>query len=231
MNTTLQELTVKAPAGLPPHFDPERVGEIWRVPYQQRAAEAELWAKEQGIPPAEADRVRVGLLLIDVQNTFCIPGFELFVAGSGGLGAVEDNRRLCQFIYRNLACITQIIATLDTHTAMQIFHPVFWVDAQGAHPEPATAISAADIRCGRWRVNPAMAANLTQGDLTRLQVYALHYAEQLEQGGKYPLIVWPYHSMLGGIGHALVPAVEEAIFFHGMARCSQPSCSSREPIP
>lgn len=86
MNTTLQELTVKAPAGLPPHFDPERVGEIWRVPYQQRAAEAELWAKEQGIPPAEADRVRVGLLLIDVQNTFCIPGFELFVAGSSGLG-------------------------------------------------------------------------------------------------------------------------------------------------
>lgn len=231
MNATLQELTVAAPAGLPPHFDPERVGEIWRVPYQQRAAEAERWAKEQGIPPAEADRVRVGLLLIDVQNTFCIPGFELFVAGSGGLGAVEDNRRLCQFIYRNLACITQIVATLDTHTAMQIFHPVFWVDAQGAHPEPATAISAADIRCGRWRVNPAVAASLTQGDLTRLQVYALHYAEQLEQGGKYPLIVWPYHSMLGGIGHALVPAVEEAIFFHGMARCSQPSLQLKGANP
>jgi nicotinamidase-related amidase len=28
--------------------------------------------------------------------------------------------------------------------------------------------------------------------------------------------------MLGGIGHALVPAVEEAVFFHTIARASQP---------
>ena len=28
--------------------------------------------------------------------------------------------------------------------------------------------------------------------------------------------------MLGGIGHALVPAVEEAIFFHAIARREQP---------
>jgi nicotinamidase-related amidase len=31
--------------------------------------------------------------------------------------------------------------------------------------------------------------------------------------------------MLGGIGHAVVPAVEEAIFFHGIARSSQPKFS------
>jgi nicotinamidase-related amidase len=29
--------------------------------------------------------------------------------------------------------------------------------------------------------------------------------------------------MLGGIGHSLVPAVEEAIFFHTIARASQPA--------
>ena len=29
--------------------------------------------------------------------------------------------------------------------------------------------------------------------------------------------------MLGGIGHALVSAVEEAVFFHGIARQSQPA--------
>ncbi|HEX2234454.1 MAG TPA: hypothetical protein VHG69_13935, partial [Thermoleophilaceae bacterium] len=33
---------------------------------------------------------------------------------------------------------------------------------------------------------------------------------------------WPYHAMLGGIGHALVSAVEEAVFFHGVARYSRP---------
>lgn len=235
MITTLQGLTTAAPPTgilpLPPHFQAERVGEVWRVPYLKRAAEAETWAKQYGIPAAAADRVRVGLLLIDVQNTFCIPGFELFVAGGSGLGAVEDNQRLCQFIYRNLAQITQIIPTLDTHTAMQIFHPIFWVDAQGSHPEPATPISVADIRSGRWQVNPAVAASLVQGDLPTLQAHALHYAEQLEQGGKYPLIVWPYHSMLGGIGHALVPAVEEAIFFHSIARFSQASLELKGANP
>jgi nicotinamidase-related amidase len=44
----------------------------------------------------------------------------------------------------------------------------------------------------------------------------------LRQGGKYNLTIWPYHAMLGGIGHALVSAVEEAIFFHGMARYCSP---------
>ena len=50
----------------------------------------------------------------------------------------------------------------------------------------------------------------------------IHYAESLEKKGKYALTIWPYHAMLGGIGHALVPAVEEAIFFHSIARLAQP---------
>src|SRR5262249_19078782 len=51
-----------------------------------------------------------------------------------------------------------------------------------------------------------------------LRKHALHYVRRLSQGGKYPLMVWPYHAMLGGIGHALVSAVEEALFFHCLAR-------------
>jgi nicotinamidase-related amidase len=46
---------------------------------------------------------------------------------------------------------------------------------------------------------------------------------ELEKKGKYAMTVWPYHAMLGGIGHAMVPAVEEAVFFHSMARLTQPS--------
>jgi nicotinamidase-related amidase len=49
-----------------------------------------------------------------------------------------------------------------------------------------------------------------------------HYARALAEGGKYDLTIWPYHAMLGGIGHALVSAVEEAVFFHGVARHSRP---------
>ena len=207
---------------IPAHFDRAQVGSVWRVPYQQRAAEAEVWAKAQGMRPAAEDKQRVCLLAIDVQNTFCIPDFELFVGGRSGIGAVEDNGRLCEFIYRNLGVITEIAPTLDTHTAMQIFHPIFWVDAAGEHPVPAaTMITLADIEQGVWQVNPTVAYSVTENDYAALQNHALHYTRQLTQDGKFPLTIWPYHSMLGGIGHALVSAIEEAMFFHCIARGSQ----------
>ncbi|MDP5015765.1 MAG: isochorismatase [Dolichospermum sp.] len=207
---------------IPSHFNPAKVGEVWRVPYQQLAAEAETYGKQQNIQPAALDKNRICLLLIDVQNTFCIPDFELFVGGQTGTGAVADNQRLCAFIYRHLGVITKIIPTLDTHTAMQIFHPIFWVNANGEHPTPAaTNITPTDIEQGIWQVNPAVANSISNGDYELLVKQAFHYVQQLSQNGKYPLTVWPYHSMLGGIGHALVSSVEEAIFFHSIARQSQ----------
>ncbi|MBE9011364.1 isochorismatase [Pseudanabaenaceae cyanobacterium LEGE 13415] len=208
---------------IPEFFDRASVGSVWRVPYQQRAVQAEQWAKQQGIPPASDDRVRVCLLAIDVQNTFCIPDFELYVGGRSGTGAVEDNIRLCEFIYRNLGSITEIAPTMDTHTAMQIFHPIFWINEAGEHPTPAaTLIPYEAVQNGEWRVNPGVAAGL-KTDYDTLNNHALHYTKQLTDEGKYPLTVWPYHSMLGGIGHALVSAVEEALFFHCIARKSQTS--------
>ena len=207
---------------IPQHFQPETVGEIWRVPYQDRSSAARSWAKQHQIRPTAQTQRKVSLLLIDVQNTFCLPDFELFVGGKSGCGAIEDNIRLCEFIYRNLGEIDQIIATLDTHHLHQIFHPIFWIDQRGEHPTPAvTTISPEDVRSGRWCVNP----DFGNESPDQLQAYALHYVQQLSDGGKYPLLIWPYHAMLGGIGHALVPAVEEAIFFHGIARSSQPSFS------
>ncbi|MBD2353817.1 isochorismatase [Tolypothrix sp. FACHB-123] len=207
---------------IPPHFHPDKVGEVWRVPYQEIAAQAEVWAKQHQISPASVDNHRICLLLIDVQNTFCIPEFELFVGGESGKGAVEDNRRLCEFIYRHLGVITTITPTMDTHTAMQIFHPIFWINSSGEHPiAAATSITPKDIEQGIWQVNPAVANSITRGDYELLAKHAYHYVKQLSQDGKYPLTVWPYHSILGGIGHALVSAVEEAIFFHCIARQSQ----------
>ena len=67
---------------LPPHWDPDRVEEVWRVPYEARAAEAEGWARELGIGPSRDDARRICLVVVDVQNTFCTPGFELVVPGA-----------------------------------------------------------------------------------------------------------------------------------------------------
>jgi len=207
---------------VPDFHRPERVGEVWRVPYEERARDARAWAEEHGIRPASADEVRICLLAVDVQNTFCIPGFELFIGGRSGTGAVDDNRRLCEFVYRNLGAITRIVPSLDTHRAMQIFHAIWLVDADGNHPQPYTLVSAEDVASGRWRVNPAVCGSLgLDRDYAERQL--VHYTRALAEGGKYDLTVWPYHALLGGIGHALVSAVEEAFFFHGLARDTQPS--------
>jgi nicotinamidase-related amidase len=205
---------------VPDFYRPERVGEVWSVPYEERAREARSWAEEHGIESASRDPFRIGLLAVDVQNTFCIPGFELFVGGRSGTGAVDDNRRLCEFVYRNLGVLTRIVPSLDTHRAMQVFHSVWLVDAEGNHPDPYTLVSAEDVEQGRWRLNPAAAESLgLDPDYAARQL--AHYTRRLDEGGKYALTIWPYHALLGSIGHALVPAVEEAFFFHGIARYAQ----------
>jgi nicotinamidase-related amidase len=202
---------------LPPHWDPDRVGEVWRIDYDERFEDAGRWREQHGIPPAAEDRFRVALVVVDVQNTFCTPGFELFVAGRSGTGALDDSRRLCEFVYRNLCSITQAFPTLDTHQPLQIFHPALLLDEQGRHPEPFTTVSAADVDEGRWRINPAAAVGLGL-DADNAQEHLRYYTRTLEEGGKYSLTVWPFHAIRGGIGYAMVSAVEEALFFLATAR-------------
>jgi nicotinamidase-related amidase len=110
---------------------------------------------------------------------------------------------------------------MDTHQIMQIFHPIYLINDKGKHPAPFTLVSEEDVRKGIWKFNPALSYSFhIEEDYG--QRHLLHYAKKLKEGGKYDLTIWPYHAMLGGIGHALVASVEEAIFFHGIARYSQP---------
>ena len=215
---------------IPDFFDARSVGTVWRVPYEERARQARDWAAQHEIQPASADSTKTWLMLIDVQNTFCIPEFELYVGGRSGRGAVDDNRRLCEFIYRNLGNITQITATLDTHKTMQVFHAIFFVDKDGHHPAPYTDLHASELRAGKWTFNPALASQFGIAPEYGQQMM-IHYAEELERKGKFALTIWPYHAMLGGIGHALVSAVEEAIFFHSIARLAQPELEIKGDKP
>lgn len=207
---------------IPEYFDPEKADQVWKVPYQERALQARAFAREHQIRSAADDNRRVELVLIDVQNTFCLPDFELFVAGRSGTGAVDDNRRLTQFIYRNLPEITGITATLDTHYPLQIFHEIFLVNSDGDHPEPNTLITHQDINSGKWQINPAAAQELGM-DREQAQDYLRYYTARLAEKEKFDLTIWPYHALLGGIGHALVSTVEEAVFFHSIARQTNPT--------
>jgi nicotinamidase-related amidase len=205
---------------IPDFFDVGKVGAVWRIPYEERAKDARDWAHLHKLGPASADQAKTWLMLIDVQNTFCVPEFELYVGGRSGRGAVEDNARLCEFIYHNLGNITHVTATMDTHMTMQVFHSIFFVDKDGNHPAPYTDIQASELRDGKWKFNPVLAPQFGIAPEYGQQMM-LHYAGELEKKGKYALTIWPYHAMLGGIGHALVSSVEEALFFHSIARNTQ----------
>ena len=211
------------PSYLPSFYDPANVGAVRSSDYAAVAAEAERMRLASGVRPAATDRLRIALMPIDCQVAFCAPGQPLFVGGRSGTGAVDDTRRLCEFIFREAGHLTSIYPTMDTHFVYQIFHPAFLVDANGSHPAPFSMISLEDIEKGKWSVDPN-AAYPVSGDpntFVKLQEHLVHYARRLSQGGKYGLTVWPYHCLLGGVDHALMPALHEAITFHSLLRRAQ----------
>lgn len=202
---------------VPSHFDASKVNELFHVKYEDIFARAKEWSKRHNFQPAAKDRFRICLMAIDCQNTFCMPypDGELSV-----VGADKDIVRLCEFLYRNMDVITNVCLTMDTHLSKQIFHQDFWVNDDGDHPAPSTLISAEDVQKGVWKVNPVMASVLG-ASYTALHKYAVHYTKTLADEGKYALIIWSHHAVLGGVGHAIVPLLEESVFFHDIARGSQ----------
>jgi nicotinamidase-related amidase len=185
---------------IPRFHEDARAGQLYLERSAEIAQEARTYAEAHRIRPAREDRLRIAAFGIDVQVAFCTPGASLFVPG-----AVEDTQRALRWLYSHLDRITELVFSLDTHRAFQIFHPSWWQDAAGLPPPPLTPISSADVRAGRWRP-------------TRHPEESLAYCQRLEASGKYVLTVWPYHALLGGLSHALVPAVYEASLFHALVR-------------
>lgn len=164
--------------------------------------------------PASQDSPKVLAWLIDMQIDFIYP------APIGRLpvpNAPEDARRTIDWLYRNVHQITQIAASLDTHTPFQIFYPSWWKNANGDHPAPYTVISADDVRKGVWRplAEP---------------VWSVRYLDELESVGKKQMMIWPFHCMEGTTGRALIPALSEAIMYHSGARLAQPTYLTKGTI-
>ncbi len=215
---------------LPRFYDKaDVVSDRW-IDYAALQAEARRVRVASGIKAATTDKFKLGVLAIDVQNTFCNPQGELYVAGMSGTGAVDDAQRLVEFLYRNLPVITHVTATLDTHRVYAIFHAMFWVDEQGNHPAPFASITNADVVAGVWRPNPVMTSALGIS-LMAAQRHVEHYTAELEKRGRYTLTIWPYHGILGDKGHTLVSGLAEAMAFHGMVRGAQPGIEIKGTHP
>lgn len=195
---------------------------------QQQAAQ---WAKRHDLRPVGSDKTRVHLLVIDDQADFSFPTGTLYVGGRSGTGAMDAHQNLVEFIYRNLDRISEITCTLDTHVPFQVFFNSAHLLEDGTHPEPNTIITADEYRHGKYRPNPAMAKQIGV-DPVWLQKQFVHYCEELEREGKYSLMLWPYHCLLGSEGHRLAGVVDEARLFHSFARgaANTPSTKGGNPL-
>jgi nicotinamidase/pyrazinamidase len=200
---------VKHVASIPDFYDPNRIGTLFYPDVSTIAAHAESAA----LSPAEEDTVRALLLIIDMQVDFCHEWGTLFVPG-----APDDVRRLIEFIYSNAERISHIACSLDSHYPFQIFHPAWWVGADGKHPPPFTIISAEDVEGGKWRP-------LFRSD------WSVQYVHRLQKDAKKQLTIWPYHVPIGAVGNALDPELWSAVFWHSIARRSQPTWWTKGSIP
>lgn len=208
----------------------KKMSQLWFVDYAQRMKDALAWRKTHGVTLASTDRFKIANVGIDDQITFMdMPGAQLPVTG-----AVKDSERFCEFVYRNAPYITKNVFTFDTHTTWQIFHTIFLVDANGNPPDANIPISDADIQAGKYQVNKE-AAYAVFGDANHyayMARYLKHYSARLAKSkDQFPLIPWVFHSMLGGIEHALHPAIHEAAFFHEILRGTQRQIETKGGSP
>jgi nicotinamidase-related amidase len=136
------------------------------------------------------------LLVIDPQNDFCdLPEAALPVPGGH-----QDMLRLAAFMQRAGGRFSAIHVTLDSHHPLHIAHPRWWIDAQGRPPAPFTTIRAADVRAQTWRARNPQSQERSQA-----------YVDALEAGGRYALVIWPEHCLIGHRGHNVHAAVAQEL--------------------
>ncbi len=194
---------------LPSFYDSSRVGALF-PPEIHAAVNAGIARR---LPAAGEDALKVALVLVDMQVDFIHRDGALSVPG-----AIDDCRRVIEWIYRNVGRISKIFLSLDSHYPLQIFFSTWWRDAAGNHPPPNTIISASDLEGDRWQ--PVYESE-----------WSRQYVAQLEEQHRKQLMIWPYHTMVGTVGHNLSPSLYEAICYHSAARGSQPAKLIKGSIP
>ena len=187
---------------LPTQYDEQ---DAFRGPYAARIAEFTEAGRRAGLTPASSDDEKIAVVLVDYQHDFVDPTGTLYVPGSQA-----DVARFLTWFYNNAHGITTIYASLDTHIPFQIFYSSWWINSETReHPQPFTVITGQDVGTGAW-------IPLFEPE------WSVRYVHELQEKSRKDLMIWPYHTMQGTLGHMLVSPISEAIAWHSAARQIQP---------
>jgi nicotinamidase-related amidase len=181
--------------------------DAYKPAYAARIEEFIEAGRQTDLPPASGDQEKIAVILVDYQHDFVNPSGALYVPGSQ-----EDIERFLIWFYKNADRITSIYASMDTHLPYHIFYDAWWKNPRtGEHPHPFTEITEEDVMKEIWV--PSFQSELD---------WSLHYVRLLKQQAKKNLMIWPYHTLEGTLGHMLCAPISEAIAWHSAARNTQP---------
>jgi nicotinamidase/pyrazinamidase len=153
------------------------------------------------------------LVVIDPQNDFMdiaagegepiglsLPDGTRFRSTLPVPGALADMDRLAAMVGRLDARLGRVHVTLDSHLVIDVAHPAFWHDTAGNPPPPFTMIPQADVASGAWSPRNS-----------DWRPRMLDYTAELERAGKFVLMVWPEHCLVGSWGHNIVEGLRQAL--------------------
>jgi len=159
------------------------------------------------------DGKKVCLLAIDPQVDFCTGSLAI-------PGATDDMRRASKMIRKYKREIDDIELTMDSHYGLHIANARSWLDKKGRHPVP--------IFLHRGSTTPTYLTleMVERGEFTprnsKFKNRYLDYLRQLEANGRYKLMIWPDHCIIGSPGYCIQPDLLSAVSdweseFYGVA--------------
>lgn len=160
------------------------------------------------------DGKKVCLLCIDPQVDFCTGSLTV-------PGATDDMKRTAKMIRKYGKEIDNIEITMDSHYGLHIANQRSWVDRKNRHPVPIflyegsttpTFLTSEMVEKGEFRpINP------------QFKDRYLNYVRQLETNGRYKLMIWPDHCIIGSPGQCIQSDLLSAVLdweskFYGIAQ-------------
>jgi nicotinamidase/pyrazinamidase len=112
-------------------------------------------------------------------------------------GALADMGRVAALIKRVGDRLEDIHVTLDSHRVIDVAHPGFWRDQNGKPPHPFTMIFNDDVKNRIWS---------PRSEAYRQRM--LDYTASLQTAGKFVLMIWPEHCLIGSWGHNVVDVLK-----------------------
>lgn len=137
------------------------------------------------------------LLCINVQKDFMKYG-SMPISGAN-----KDVENITKFIYNNFFGLDKIVCNCESNLIHQIFHPCWWRDNDGNHPEPNTIITYQDFIKKKW---------IPEFELLE----SIKYLCYLDMNKSDPLRIRPYHCIEGAEGCSFENEFAKMILFHSI---------------